>query len=115
MGAEQGSCGPGLRPRRWAIARFFLSLGSGQVLELLRLPRSDNTDLAIEVIVLRHEVAVLRRHVTRPAPIPADRTLLVGLCRLLPRRRRLDFFVEPETRLQMASLRVTSLNDVFSE
>jgi len=38
-----------------------------------------DTDLAIEVTVLRHEVAVLRRHVHRPALEPAGRVVLAGL------------------------------------
>ena len=61
--------------------------------------RSD-TDLAIEVVMLRHEVAVLRRQVHRPALEPADRAVLAGLARLLPRRRLGRFFVQPATLLR---------------
>lgn len=47
--------------------------------------------------MLRHEVAVLRRQVDRPALKPTDRALLAGLSRLLPRGKLHRFFVQPDT------------------
>jgi len=70
-----------------------------RILELVRLSRHDNEELAVEVVMLRHEVAVLRRQVARPALRPTDRALFAGLSRHLGRRRLGRFFVQPETLL----------------
>jgi putative transposase len=53
-----------------------------------------------ELLMLRHEVSVLRRQVARPRVNWADRALLAGLARLLPRPRRNGLFVRPETLLR---------------
>jgi len=82
------------------MALSFLYLAFTRILQLVRLGRRDGDELAIEIVMLRHEVAVLRRQVVRPAPRPSDRALLAGLCRLLDRRRRRKFFVQPETLLR---------------
>ncbi len=82
------------------MALSFLYLAFVRVLQLLRLFRRDHQELAIEVVVLRHEVAVLRRQVGRPALRPSDRALLAGLSRLLDRVLRGRFLVQPETLLR---------------
>ena len=62
------------------------------------LARSDPSK-DVEILVLRHEIAVLRRQVARPKPDWADRAVIAALTRLLPRHLRLHRIVTPATLL----------------
>jgi putative transposase len=54
----------------------------------------------LEILVLRHELSILRRQVGRPRFEPSDRLLLGALSRVLPRRSWQAFIVRPETLLR---------------
>jgi putative transposase len=54
----------------------------------------------LEILVLRHQLTVLRRQTSRPKFQPADRALLAAISRVLPRARWSCFFVKPETLLR---------------
>jgi putative transposase len=62
------------------------------------LSRGDRTK-ELEILVLRHEVAVLRRQAGRPRLETHDRLLLSAFSRILPRHSWNAFFVQPETLL----------------
>jgi len=53
----------------------------------------------LEIVVLRHELAVLRRQVARPRLDERDRVFLAAASRLLHGASRPSFFVRPETLL----------------
>ena len=71
-----------------------------RVLGLAILVFRDGLAKDAELLVLRHENAVLRRHVGRVRYEPADRAWLAALARLVPRRRWAEIFaVTPATLL----------------
>jgi putative transposase len=82
------------------VALSLLYIAFVRILQLVRLSRNGQDELTIEIVMLRHEVAVLRRQVARPALQPVDRAVLAGLSRLLSIARRGGFFVQPETLLR---------------
>src|SRR5450759_919200 len=54
----------------------------------------------IELLVLRHQLDVLRRQVERPKLRASDRAFLAAASRLLPPRRRHRLLVTPQTLLR---------------
>jgi putative transposase len=63
----------------------------------LRLRSSEYKEL--EIVVLRHELAVLRRQVARPRLHETDRVFLAAASRLLSKASRPSFFIRPDTLL----------------
>jgi transposase len=70
-----------------------------RLLELVVLFGRRERSKELEILVLRHELTVLRRQVRRPRFKPHDRLLLAALSRVLPRRGWNAFPVRPETLL----------------
>jgi putative transposase len=79
----------GLSLAYWVVRRLFELL--------IMFGRSDRAK-ELEILVLRHELQVLRRQVGRSRLRPADRVFLAALGQLLPRRR--SFLVQPATLLR---------------
>ena len=74
------------------IYQMFAKLLSWMVLRA----RSDNAN-EIEILVLRHQLAVLQRRTPRPRISWTDRAVIAALTRLLPVRRRHGFLLTPAT------------------
>ena len=53
-------------------------------INLAVLRSSSDAERDLEILALRHQVAVLRREVKRPDLLPADRMILAGLGSRLP-------------------------------
>jgi len=69
-------------------------------IQFLVLLARGNAANDLEILVLRHQLIVLRRQVSRPRLEPADRALLAAISRNLPRSRWSCFLVRPETLLR---------------
>jgi putative transposase len=70
-----------------------------RLLELIVLLARSDRAKDLEILVLRHELSILRRQAPRPRFESHDRLLLAAISRVLPRRSWNAFFVQPETLL----------------
>ena len=71
-----------------------------RVLQFVALAFRSHEFKELEIVVLRHELAVLRRQVGRPGLRTADRVFLSAASRLLPRASWASFIVKPATLLE---------------
>jgi hypothetical protein len=86
------------RPLPGAAKTRYLTLCRS--LQLLALLANDDAAKELEILVLRHQLKVLRRQTARPRPGPADRALLAAISRGCPDPAGPLFFVRPETLLR---------------
>jgi putative transposase len=72
------------------------------VFAFLRLLPTSNTDKDIEILALRHQLAILQRHINKPRLTPPDRAFLAALLYRLPRLRlrKLHLIISPDTVLR---------------
>ena len=77
------------------MALSFLYLFIRRVIEVVRVHRMDAVAKDAEILVLRHQLAVLQRQVARPRFTWSDRALVSALARLVPRERWASFLVTP--------------------
>src|SRR5712691_4377351 len=72
-----------------------------RLLELMVVRRRSEREKEIEILLLRHQLRVLERQVSRPALTPSDRALLAAFSRVLSRQAwRRSSFVTPATLLR---------------
>ena len=71
-----------------------------RLFQLVALRVRSNEWKELEIVVLRHELAILRRQTRRPAMAVPDRLFLAAASRLLPRARWPSFIVTPATLLR---------------
>ena len=73
------------------------------VLQLVFLRPRPQDFKELEIVVLRHELSVMRRQTRRPQLTMTDRVFLAAASRLLPRSRWRSFLVTPATLLRHPS------------
>jgi putative transposase len=80
------------------VARFYRLVRL--MIDLLVLHGRRDRSKDVEILVLRHQLAVLQRQIARPRFEPDDRAVLAALARVLRRDRWAIFMVKPDTILR---------------
>jgi putative transposase len=86
---------PGSRGDDRPVARFYRLVRL--VIDLLVLRGRRDRSKDVEILVLRHQLAVLQRQIVRPRFEPEDRAILSALARVLGRDRWSILLVKPDT------------------
>ncbi len=78
----------------------YLALTS--VFTFIRLLPMSDSDKNVEILTLRHQLAILQRQIEKPRLTPPDRAFLAALLHQLsrPRLRQLHLIVSPDTVLR---------------
>jgi hypothetical protein len=90
-----GSCLCHLPQRSSGVAENSRTSRCATPIHLLALLARGDAVKELEILVLRHQVAVLRRQTPAPRLEPADRALLAAASRVLPRARWSCLFATP--------------------
>jgi putative transposase len=87
-----------MKPKtRHLVIMSFLYLALRGVFELIVLRLCSEEAKEVEIVVLRHQLQVLRRQVATPDLAIHDRAFLAAASRVLPQMRGGSLFVRPET------------------
>ena len=79
------------------MALSFLYRLACRALELVRVHRMKAFAKDVEILILRHQLSVLRRQVKKPRLTWSDRALIALFSHLVPRERWSSLFVTPAT------------------
>lgn len=82
---------------------FLVYLLASSLGRLFTVGRSETSAKDLEILVLRHQLRVLRRMTKQPRFTGVDRAVLAALARLAPRERWSAFLVSPRTLLRWHS------------
>ncbi len=91
-----------MRPSWFPVFRIFYRF----LAALARLAVRSGRSKDLEIVVLRHQLQVLRRQIDRPELNHDDRSLLGAIAAALPRRLRDGWIVTPETLLRWHRKRI---------
>ena len=73
-----------------------------RVLQLTAGSSNEQIQTEVEVMVVRHQLMILKRQVGRPRLRRRDRSLMAGISRALPRARWSSFLVTPQTLVRLS-------------